>query len=308
MKFLFFIATLFMSTYSISGEFEELKNYWWNSVVEYCQGYPSKENCDDGDSVLFNALLCASGEELGCETVRNSQDDDGRWWRSPRRKSGNLGRPNSFSKDQGMGVLLYLATTKDVDAATRWLNWIKVNRACAVWNPFNSKVCSIRGPYRLCRDDESKQCTITPTFWSNMGTVWRYLGMPRKSEMKEYEGIEYSETELVAARYAKPGYRLHLKGVQTYLKKITGHSISNDMVLNIILDRQPDNPFYKLLKYGPTQDIKNQVIAQCPRFNSDLSFRRHQWTWERATSDEAWRESMGWDCIFISNLFEQLRI
>ena len=26
------------------------------------------------------------------------------------------------------------------------------------------------------------------------------------------------------------------------------------------------------------------------------------WAWERGDESEAWRESMGWDCVFLANL------
>lgn len=295
-------SALMATSASANERVTELRNFLLDHVVEYCQGYPSKEHCDDGDSTIFNGLLCASGEEIGCRAVQDAQDEDGRWWRSPRRKNGNLGSKNSFSRDQGYGVLLYLAATKDREAAVRWLKWIEDNRACSLKNPFNSKVCSVKGPHRLCRDDESMQCTITPSFWSLMGQVWDYLGLPKHGNMKAFAGSEKHEIELVAAQVAKLGYATHLNGVQVYIKRVLGYDVSHDPVLNIIIERQLHNPFFKFLKYGPDHKILDQLVSLCPGKNSDLSFRRFQWSWERDWNEKAWQESMGWDCIFMLNL------
>jgi hypothetical protein len=135
---------------------------FWRANAPRCAGpsgfpFPSGEQmaggvaCEDGDMVLFNGLLCASGEAEGCEMVRRSQitavgDDQGRWFRSPRRlelgndhdRDGKIddevggedadgdGRIaeqelDSFSFDMSIGVMLTLARARsgrDVDAAT----------------------------------------------------------------------------------------------------------------------------------------------------------------------------------------------
>ena len=67
--------------------------------------------------VLFGGLLCAANDMRGCALVRDSQDSDGRWWRSPRRNPGNDGDDKSFSRDMSLGVLLYLVRSHDGDAA-----------------------------------------------------------------------------------------------------------------------------------------------------------------------------------------------
>src|SRR4051812_44892323 len=53
---------------------------------DYCGDSVSKENCDDGDSVLFGGLACAAGDARACKGVRQSQDETGRWWRSESQK------------------------------------------------------------------------------------------------------------------------------------------------------------------------------------------------------------------------------
>ena len=71
------VVLLFISLDSQASQLKELRKYWLDDIVEYCDGYPSKENCDDGDSNIFNGLLCLSGESIGCDAVRDAQGRDG---------------------------------------------------------------------------------------------------------------------------------------------------------------------------------------------------------------------------------------
>ena len=300
MKTLLFIL-LFISVNSQASQLEELKKYWLNEVVEYCEGYPSKENCDDGDSTIFNGLLCLSGEKVGCEAVKDAQGPDGRWWRSPRRmENSNFNSGTPFSRDQAMGVLAYLAATKDKAAALRWYQWIKDNRPCSIENPFTGN-CTVKGLHRLCKGDDSMQCTITPTVWSLMGYVWSYIGLERSSLMSRFSGSERSDIELEAAKTAKPGYRLHLKAIQSHISQYVGVGI-NSRIMRTLFERQPENPYFQYVLFGPSQAIFDKVIDVCPNPEYGFDSTRFQWAWERATSSEAWHESMGWDCIFLSNL------
>jgi hypothetical protein len=271
----------------------------WRAGAPLCGAFPSKEGCEDGDTTLFNGLLCASGEELGCQAVQRSQGEDGRFWRSPRRVNGNLGEPGSFSRDMTMGVLLYLATTLDRGGAQRWLDWIDHNRPCTVAKPWGG--CLVRGPHRVCRDDVSATCTITPGLWALMGRVWDRLGLPRHDEMRRWAA---TDTDLAAleASFTDPGYQLHLKAVAIYLKeKLDVQRTWRSDLARELSDRQPENPFFRYLFQGASDEVAAQVLASCPA-PGELPARRFQWSWERADAAEAWRESMGWDCVFMANL------
>lgn len=99
-----------------------------------------------GDSVIFNGLLCYSGDQRGCAAVKASQDPEtGRWYRSPLHvgwedprtglnSDGKPVRQTSFSRDAALGVLLYLAVTKDKSAAEKWLGWMQSNAQAPTTN------------------------------------------------------------------------------------------------------------------------------------------------------------------------------
>ncbi len=280
---------------------QESAIFWRQEVARTCQGFPAKDDCDDGDSMIFNGLLCFSGEEQGCETVRASQDVDGRFWRSPRRNPGNLGEGSSFSRDQSLGVLLYLVQTRDREAAQNWLRWIERNRSCRIKNPLTGG-CSL-WTYRTCRDNDNEICTLTPATWGLIKRVWDFLELPTTHEMRNNESLDVSDLEIISAEKEKPGYALHLKAVASLLRFAMNSSVSRSRdIVKKIYDRQSGNPFFQYLVDGPSPALVERLLQLCPKPGDDLSFRRFQWAWERDTSSEAWRESMGWDCIFMSRL------
>jgi hypothetical protein len=140
---------------------------YWESRTFYCPSadgplFPSKEAeggapaCDDGDAVMFNALLCRSGDARGCNTVRLSQDEDGRWWRSPEKRRLRPEEPSNpiqggqttFSGDHAAGLFIYFGVTHDSAAFQRWIRWIDSNERCLTW-------CGIMpaGTPRYCKND-----------------------------------------------------------------------------------------------------------------------------------------------------------
>ena len=273
----------------------------WRNLAPTCAGYPSKADCDDGDMTLFGGLICAGGESKGCDLVRDAQGPDGQWWRSPRRTSGNLGQPNSFSRDMAMGVLLYLATTRDSAAAERWLSWIHANRSCGVKGPRGK--CLVPGVHRFCRDDKDFRCAMTPGNWAIMARVWDHLGLPRSTEMRLSAGSD----DLVLptqAEHSPVGFQLHLLGVEALLKKRVGaESSAVTKATALLYERQPENPFFAYLAQGASPELEMRVDTLCPVIG-DASTARNQWSWERDTTEQAWRNSMGWDCLFLSHLVE----
>jgi hypothetical protein len=260
-------------------------------------------DCDDGDMTLFAGLLCASGDRLGCETVRQAQDGNGRWWRSPNRKGNALNHSISFSRDMSMGVLLYLVETRDTEAANKWLRWIYKKRPCLLENPLNGK-CITYGAARFCTDEENQTCTLTSGNWALLGHVWDALGLEKTEEMKMLGQVDPKLQESIVA--ATPvGYQLHLHAVEVLLKaKLNVQRSQREAIADLIYSRQPENPFFGWLAGASTDELKNRLLTLCPSQNSSSLGSRRQWAWERDTSSAAWQDSMGWDCIFLDNLLK----
>lgn len=301
--FLLMLCNCGYSSVSIPFDVPDSRFSYWESEAEYCGSYPSKDLCDDGDMVLFGGLLCAAGDQRGCQLVHDSQDESGRFWRSPRRNPGNLGERRSFSRDQASGVFLYLASTRDQRAATSWLSWIESSRPCLVRDMYGN--CLLWGPHRYCTDEDNQMCTINPANWAIMARIFRALDLPLNAEMKAFQGVD-TPTMVAESKLAPLGYQLHLVGVEVLLKKRLGETPSENIeVANTLLQRQPENPFFSYLAGASAKSVESRILELCPNETMNEPFRHRQWAWERDTSEQAWRESMLWDCIFLAKLIIQ---
>lgn len=163
----------------------------WRANTPFCSGAPSSQDCEDGDMTLFSGLLCASGEALGCASVKAAQGPDGRWYRSPRRMndptvhcppdaSSDECPVNTFSWDMALGVQLYTVTTGDKAALTHWLEWVEAARPCLTRSPTigGQEYCLVRGWPRWCPDDDEKGCTARPQDFATLIIAVDKLGIP----------------------------------------------------------------------------------------------------------------------------------
>ncbi|MEZ4743784.1 MAG: hypothetical protein R3B45_15285 [Bdellovibrionota bacterium] len=275
------------------------REQWLDVVLDSsmfpCAPYtPSKKLChpDDnilpaGDMVLFNALLCQSGYQASCFAVLRSQEASGRWRRSPL----HVNKPvhheaGIFSKDHVLGLLIYFLTTEDRESATKWYSWLE-NVSPRTF-PYAMKVC------------EKVHCVITPNLFSLMFRVWRELGLRPSSQMSMHRYAANDRSLTLEAKRLS-GYQLHLKAVAALLLNLLDERPQH--LINLLIKKQPDNPFYQYLAESPKEGVAENMLDKC-RVITDESYREnsgHQWSWERDTEEEAWRYSMGWDCIFMAN-------
>jgi hypothetical protein len=295
----------------------------WRAYSQFCPNsqFPSKMRldgrCDDGDSVLFNGLLCLSGEESGCDGVRRAQDDDGQWWRSPLRVGGGGEEYNSFSRDMAMGVLAYLLATGDQTAAERWLYWLETHRKA-------EKIKGMKTPMltQFCENGKDGTCIATPGFWAFAADVWNHYAWELTGPLTDpyrdflllgkfadvvvkgiFGGLDgFSDFEI---KQVPIGYQLHLKAAQIFLYQSMGlrtiyGTFDVAKSARMIYERDRANPFFAYLHKGATDDVAEDLLRLCPAEGYDAE--RFQWSWERDSQEEAWRESMGWDCVFLANL------
>lgn len=75
------------------------------------------------------------------------------------------------------------------------------------------------------------------------------------------------------------------------------------------------NPFYKLLAEGPTPAVRTGILERCPASEKDvIDKNKANWLWELdptveggvANNDKS--HSMGWDCVFVVNLYNTMRV
>jgi hypothetical protein len=282
---------------------DPVRRIWFPSKMD------SLGNCDDGDATLFNGLLCSAGIPIACDAVKYSQDtSSGEWLRSPRIMSERYLRPsNSFSPDMALGLQIYsVYVGNDFIRASfhHWLQWIEDNRPCIGGSEPNC----IRGLPRFCRDDNEKGCTIRPGDTISLKQTTHYLNIeppPVLSFTFKGVGGRFIQDELLLldAKVNQLGYSLHLVGVNIWLARLEGYdSETLHRAAEKLYSRQPQNPFFEYLAKGSSDQLKYRVLNLCPTSQAQIPLNRSQWAWERADSEQAWKQSMLWDCVFIVRL------
>lgn len=265
--------------------------------ADKCEGHPSKGDCDDGDMTLFNGILCSSGEAAGCDAVRLSQGPDGQLWRSPRRVGKDT--KNAASRDMGLGGLLYVAATKDVAWANRWVAYIKANK-------------------KLCTNADDNRCNLTTTYVGFHNYLADKIGFSklshglvrdREAVMKSLAGnvppIDPKASALdrvwaVLEPVTPSGYALHLLSVQLYAKALVGDWNSTlQWTAERMMKRDPQNVWFMYIAKGKDEDVGKKVLELAP---TSKPARTHQWSLERSDAEAAWLSSCGWDFIAMTNL------
>jgi len=290
---------------------------WWVANAPTCRApdgftFPAKlsasGDCDDGDMTLFAGLLCAVGEPIGCESVRRSQTASGSWHRSPRRaQTNNLGSPNSFSPDMALGAELYLVAAKDKSAGNAWLNWMDDVRPCLI----GSGDSCLQSPLlRFCTDDDEKGCTVRPGDASMLDALVKYVPLsPPTEDMRNLfhqAGLNMMDLLWGSAQLNQPGYSQHLVALQILLLRRMGYADERlRTAASTLSSKQGRNPFFAYLNEGRTPHVLELTLAQCPSPKTGVPKNRTQWAWEREDGENAWRESMIWDCIFMARLLER---
>jgi hypothetical protein len=300
----------------------------WEKAALICEAgsfrFPSKQHwkvdqpCNDGDMTLFNGLLCAAGDERGCDGVRDAQDSaSGLWHRSPRiRLLGKNDEGNADSSpDMALGVQLYLLVKRDIPRAQKWLQWMNSNYFCAP----NGSLCILKIP-KFCGTDD---CIMRPQDAATLAATVNYLqenaGLPAlvngplRGILGTFSGYG-PVAQQVAASVNDPGFPQHLAGVSVWLLRLAG---STDSALASAADtlaaRNPGNAFFSWLAGRSKEQVTNETLARCPADPNTLIKPLHQWQWERSNAPNpndglyAWQQSSLWDCIFMARLISPIK-
>jgi hypothetical protein len=73
-----------------------------------------------------------------------------------------------------------------------------------------------------------------------------------------------------------------------------------------IAQRAPWNPFYRLLSEGPTDAVRSLIVERCP--TPGATSERNAWIWEVPPEEAIGSKSMGWDCVFVAELYNKMRV
>jgi hypothetical protein len=303
------------------SQFEQRLAFWETNAFQCSVNgikFPSRptgnkdQPCDDGDMTMFNGLLCFAGDERGCIGVREAQDPNtGEWFRSPRiRINGNDRGGAQFSPDQALGVQLYLIKTHDADRADKWAHWLHELTPCTFQAPHNG--CFLYGVPRFCAPEQG--CTMRPGDAASLAATFDYLyqnaGMKPLPDgrLRGYLSTfkNWSDTFAgISAEWNRAGYPQHLAAIQILILRAIGKGSSELDKKASDLAAKPENAGNAFLAYlagKPRADVVAQVLPRCPSEASLPTPPLHQWQWEREVSDEAWKNSCYWDCIFMARL------
>jgi len=240
----------------------------------WCDHYPSREFCDDGDSMAqMLGFGCAVGFKPACDGVAASVKD-GQLYRAPNRSDTD----NTASRDQLFGFMAAQLSGERV--------WLEVKN-------------HIKDNGRICEDATDTRCELTPVTLALMGFTHAHLGYTRDPTML-FNGLIFSKTLLTQSITVPTGYQLNLVVEAAYIAWKTGFEdrISYEAARNAYL-RQPGNPWFCFVVQGADESCAQLALALWPKEPAVKS----QWSIARDTTDGAWSESQGWEWLFLSGLF-----
>lgn len=226
--------------------------------------------------VLFNALLTFAGVEEARGYVPACIAEDGRPVRSP----DLVDLPpetDGFSKDMLLGVLLWTLVTRDPAPLDRLIGYI------------NRTGC-------LCEKASDRRCTMTPQMKYLTNAVSASVGCASRLKGAWLPGWLFAALEIASAIATPLGYQCHLISVKALIVKLLG---SNPAVPEILARRDSGNPWFLWLAGDRDRAALTLLSLQVK------PGRGHQWSWERASEEKAWHDSMGWDVLFMCRLLEE---
>ena len=70
----------------------------------------------------------------------------------------------------------------------------------------------------------------------------------------------------------------------------------------VLVKKNPDNPFFAYLAGHPKAGVAHLTLKWCPANVGAIASDLTEWAWERDDLATASKNSMLWDCVFMSNL------
>lgn len=239
----------------------------------WCESWPSKDNCEDGDAMAHGiGYLAAVGFRPSIEAIDRSIDR-GQLKRSPAHKP----LDNTASRDQFLGFM-----AGQLSGETRWLevkDYIKEHG-------------------RICKDATDARCELTPVVHAMMSHVHHFLGHTRDATML-FNELVYPKLLLSQSVAVPTGYQLNLVVNAAWLAYKTGNETRSTYLAakNAYL-RQPANPWFCVVYKGPDEECAQLALSIWPEEPAE----KNQWSIERDTAGEAWKTSVGWEFLFIAGL------
>jgi hypothetical protein len=255
--------------------------------------------CDDGiltyhtcpypEALRHLGLLCLSGDFSACEQVRESRDEQGRFWRSKSFIGVETEGLPSFSSSSARGVIAYLIAKADQKTAAEWISYIRRNEG------------------RYCPDvrDPENQCRIRAYFWHLAWQLNDHFRFLPDDQSLRYLGFLIVRNEEPRRIGMEKGYDLLGTAETIYLlremKKRKVHIADSDLIdaISLVLHyRHPGHPLLRYLVRGPDEETARLILNRCP---ATKPFPRVEEGWPKYDVELS-PKSAGHDCIFLINL------
>lgn len=256
--------------------------YW-----DYCSYYGNTNN--------YAGPLCLAGDEARCQDIIKNQDPvTGAWYRSAFQRRFPLserGQP-LFSRDEVLGVLMYLAKTKDKEAASKWLTFIAKNpkkyltgtgKLIKVFNFCPSHGVSERpanipeSQWKGMQPDD--RCEMRGNTWGLMYKVYKFIGFTDQ-ELIGINAQIYASMKSMAPTVAptaaisvygvpRIGYQAALEVSNVFLYHYisgTNNGIMNSAGRAVNKRTEYESPFYHYVAMGskPTEYGAQLIKKYCP--------------------------------------------
>ena len=240
----------------------------------WCEDYPAKENCSDGDAMAHGiGYLAAMGFEPSKRAVIESVKD-GRVYRSPYRND----TEDAFSRDQMLGFIASQLSGEK--------QWLSVKR----------KTLEAKN---LCEVSTDGRCKLTPTIYGLIGQMHTFLGYPA-TPFLWWQDLWWDSLLTAQSGTVPLGYQLNLVVNAAWIAYKTGNETRSTYLAakNAYL-RQPMNPWFCVVVKGADEECARLALSIWP----DEPQHKTQWSFERDTAENAIQFSMGWEWLFLSALF-----
>lgn len=182
-------------------------------------------------------------------------------------------------------------------------------------------------PYRLCEDATDTRCMLNSSLVNTTNLLFERMGLGRALKRDILDFLE-SDRKLngllmpsaltsaidttwmdLTIESTEIGYPLHLLAIDILLHGWLDPDFPADHFKKMVLirskaeGRKETNPFYQFMVFGPTVEVKANLLNLCPKTHDEIkTHKRNSWTWERDVKMRAWERSMLWDCIMMANM------
>lgn len=247
-----------------------------------------RPNCDVGDSMLFTGTLLSTKPwemfQQMQDAIAGSILTSGKPHRAPSYAKVDYAG-DSFSRDQMLGFLHYLVTTKDQESAKLVINYLK--------NHNN----------QLCPGASDGRCDMTLGLKAITDDVYQYIGL----------GAQYNvnrdlddNTTLTEARYADVGYPMNLVSQKIFLRvRMNELNSMHSLAAKALADRQPNNMWFQFLN-NLTHDGDNgtyeTIMIKLTSCMKQWTTPGGKWAFEQDRKTTCEPDAVGADYVWLAKL------